>query len=95
MLFLFMSQRGVTLHFKLFFTEKKVADDIGGQRKLFNSFETFLVIELYTILVYDSIQGHWRNLAGDHMGRTEGDQSSPRGCRGGGTREWKISANRL
>lgn len=88
MLFLFMSQRGVTLHFKLFFTEKKVADDI-------NSFETFLVIELYTILVYDSIQGHGRNLAGDHMGRTEGDQSSPRGCRGGGTREWKISANRL
>lgn len=88
MLFLFMSQKGVTLHFKLFFTEKKVADDI-------NSFETFLVIELYTILVYDSIQGHWRNLAGDHMGRTEGDQSSPRGCRGGGTREWKISANRL
>lgn len=88
MLFLFMSQMGVTLHFKLFFTEKKVADDI-------NSFETFLVIELYTILVYDSIQGHWRNLAGDHMGRTEGDQSSPRGCRGGGTREWKISANRL
>lgn len=88
MLFLFMSQRGVTLHFKLFFTEKKVADDI-------NSFETFLVIELYTILVYDSIQGHWRNLAGDHMGRTEGDQSSPRGCRGGGIREWKISANRL
>lgn len=88
MLFLFMSQRGVTLHFKLFFTEKKVADDI-------NSFETFLVIELYTILVYDSIQGHWSNLAGDHMGRTEGDQSSPRGCRGGGTREWKISANRL
>ena len=60
MLFLFMSQRGggVTLHFKLFFTEKKVADDIGDQRKLFNSFETFLVIELYTILVYDSIQGH-------------------------------------
>ena len=51
MLFLFMSQRGVTLHFNLFFTEKKVADDI-------NSFETFLVIELYTILVYDSIQGH-------------------------------------
>lgn len=51
MLFLFTSQRGVTLHFKLFFTEKKVADDI-------NSFETFLVIELYTILVYDSIQGH-------------------------------------
>lgn len=48
MLFLFTSQRGVTL---LFFTEKKVADDI-------NSFETFLVIELYTILVYDSIQGH-------------------------------------
>lgn len=51
MLFLFTSQRGVTLHFKLFFTEKKVAEDI-------NSFETFLVIELYTILVYDSIQGH-------------------------------------
>lgn len=88
MLFSFTSQRGVTLHFKLFFTEKKVADDI-------NSFETFLVIELYTILVYDSIQGHRRNLARDHMGRTEGDQSSPRGCRGGGTREWKISANRL
>ena len=29
------------------------------------------------------------------MGRTEGDQSSPRGCKGGGTRELKISANRL